>query len=76
MATEDQPKQARQRLVTRNDWIGCSLVAILLTLANAKNQPNAGIAGLLGAFIGSLVVVVLIWVMGRGIVRWFTKKRA
>lgn len=74
MATENQPQQTTERLVTLYDWLGCSLVAIAITLANAKNYPGAGIAGLLGSFIGTLVAVLLIWVTGRGIVRWITRR--
>lgn len=57
MVTEDQPKEVK-RLVTRNDWIGCSLVAVVLTLVvtfgNAKNHSGADPAGVLGSFIGSV----------------------
>jgi Kef-type K+ transport system membrane component KefB len=75
MATDDQPKQSRERLVTAWDWIGCSLIAALSTLGNAKNYPNAGIGELIPRFIGALAVVVILWVIVRGFFRWVTKKR-
>jgi hypothetical protein len=76
MATNDQPKETRPRLVTRNDWIGCSAVAVLITLGDAQKYQGGGVATLLGRFTGSLAVVVVIWIVGRGIVRWFVKRIA
>ena len=71
MAPEEQPPQTTERIVTRNGWIGCSLVALLMTFGNAKNHINGGIAEFVESFIGSLAVVVVIWVL----FRWITQKR-
>ena len=77
MVADEQPTKTDQRgdrLVTRTNWIVCSVIALLITVSNSNSYPGAGIAYLLGRFIGSLVIVVF-WITVRGIYRWVTKKR-
>ena len=73
MATEDQPKSG-DRWISGTEWLICSLLALASAMNNAKSHPDGGLAGLLGGFIGSLMVIVLFWVIVRGIYRWITKK--
>jgi hypothetical protein len=72
---EDHPKPTTERLFTRNDWIGCLLIALLITASNAHNYPYGGPVAMLERFIGSLGAVALFWAVVRGIYRWITKKR-
>jgi sorbitol-specific phosphotransferase system component IIBC len=81
MDKEEQPKRSkgrRNRLVTRNDWIGCSLVSLLLTLSNTRQQGislTGNPAEWLQTFVGKLAVIVIFWVVVKGLFHWLTKKR-
>lgn len=68
-STEEQPPKTGERLVTRNGWIGCALVALLLTAG--KRHIGEGAIEFVERFIGSLAVVVVVWV----IFRLITQKR-
>jgi hypothetical protein len=54
----------------------CSLLAFFPTMNNAKTHPGSGGAYLLGGFVGSLVPIVLFWLIVRAIYHWITKKKA
>ena len=55
-------EQVKKRLVSRNTWIVCSIISILMALSNASNNGATGldvfIPYVLGGFIGGLLLLV------------------
>ena len=69
MATVDKPK-SEGPWISGIEWLVCSVLAFVSGL---KYYPEAGLAGLLGGFVGSLMVIILFWVIVRGIYRWIKR---
>jgi hypothetical protein len=55
-------EQNKKRLVSRNTWIVCSIISILMALSSASNNGATGlevfIPYVLGGFIGGLLLLV------------------
>ena len=81
MATEDQPTQKKERgerLVTRNDYIVCGLISLLVGTSNAARDGlylRADPVGFIAFLLGTFAAVLIFWVCVRGIYRWLTKKK-
>jgi hypothetical protein len=79
MATEDQqPTQKKERgprLVTRNDYIGCGIAALLVGMNNARQRGVTDLAALIPYLFGTFAAILILWVCIRGIYRWVTKDR-
>jgi hypothetical protein len=82
---EDQPappKKRQERIFnggfTGGEWIGVLIVTLMLT-TSTTTQNHVGLitepARWLGSFFGSLLLVVVVWVVVRAIFRWITKKK-
>jgi hypothetical protein len=83
---EDQPattKKRQERIFnggfTWREWIGVLVVTLILT-TNSTTRNHVGLntdpARWLGSFFGSLLLVVVVWLVVRAIFRWITKKKS
>ncbi len=82
---EDQPATTKKRLerifnggFTGGEWIGVLVVTLMLTISTTTQNHVRLItepARWLGSFFGSLLLVVVVWVVVRAIFRWITKKK-
>lgn len=75
MTTKDESTGQGGRLVTRNNWIICSIVAFVVALQSVGRQGYSILhnpAYFVGSFIGTLLLILLFVVVVRGLYRIFT----
>ena len=76
---KEESTERGRRLVTRNNWIVCSLLAFVMALEGAGRQHYSIVnnpAYFVGSFIGTLIFIIVLLVIIRGLYRLFTKKRS
>jgi len=73
-SSQEAPQKSKtkgERWVTKNEWIVCSVLA----LVSALTALRFGAAVFIEVLIGRLAAIVIIWVIVRGVYRWIANKR-
>lgn len=77
--TSLEEKKGKKRLITRNAWIVCSIVSLLMATSNASRSgargPGEFIPSVIGGFIGALALLAGSWAIVVLIFRWISRKR-